>query len=108
MTLKSTCIIIVATILSVIGLSAFWNLALTDEKTIVVNSKEYAHNGDHGQYLVFTDEETYKIEDNFWHGQWRSADLYGKIKEGKTYRIKTSGAFLSPFETIYEIEEVKD
>ena len=60
-----------------------------------------------GQYLVYTDEETFKIEDSLIFGRFDSSDVYGMLKKGKRYRIKVFGirsGFLSSYRNIVEVE----
>ena len=60
-----------------------------------------------GQYLVYTDEGTFKIEDSLIFGRFDSSDVYGMLKKGKCYRIKVFGirsGFLSSYRNIVEVE----
>ncbi len=63
-----------------------------------------------GQYLIYTNEGTFKIEDSLIFGRFNSSDVYGMMKKGKYYRIKTFGVrsgFLSMYQNIIEIEALE-
>lgn len=60
-----------------------------------------------GQYLIYTNEGTFKIEDSLIFGRFNSSDVYGMLKVGKYYRIKTFGirsGLLSSYQNIIEVE----
>lgn len=85
--------------------------ATVNEGIVTVTKTDIKRSGsDTDIYLVYTDQGTFKIQDNLWHWQWRSSDLYGKIKAGNKYRIKCYGfrwGFRSWYKNIYEAEEVE-
>lgn len=60
---------------------------------------------------VYTDEcGVMRVQDMFFAGEWNSADLFSKIKEGQTYEMKTTGfrvGIVSSFPTIREISLVE-
>ncbi len=63
-----------------------------------------------GQYLIYTNEGTFKIEDSLIFGRFNSSDVYGMMKKGKYYRIKTFGVrsgFLSMYQNIIEVEALE-
>lgn len=63
-----------------------------------------------GQYLIYTNEGTFKIEDSLIFGRFNSSDVYGMMKKGKYYRIKTFGVrsgFLSMYQNIIEVEPLE-
>ena len=64
----------------------------------------------HSYYLIYTDKEVFKIEDSLIFGQFNSSDVYGMMKKGKYYRIKTFGVrsgFLSMYQNIIEVEPLE-
>jgi len=59
------------------------------------------------KYLVFTDNEVFENTDSWLYLKFSSSDLYAKLKEGKTYRVKVAGwriPFLSWYKNIIEIK----
>jgi hypothetical protein len=62
-------------------------------------------------YQVYTkDCGTLRVEDNALQGVWNSADLYGALEPGKSYRITTVGwriPFWSIFPTVTKVEPTK-
>jgi hypothetical protein len=60
----------------------------------------------HSEMRVYTDDcGTFVVGDSLVKGQWRSADLFGSLKEGQKYEFKYHGwrnGFLSMFPTITE------
>lgn len=62
---------------------------------------------DRDLYMIGTENEVFKIEDNFL--KWNSADLYNKIEIGSKYKIETTGfrsTFSSSFRNINSIEKI--
>lgn len=80
-------------------------------KTITVTGKESHRHGDsNDKYLVYTTDTTYEITDSLLKWRWDSSDLYGKIEEGKTYRVETGGyriPLFSMYENIYTATPVE-
>lgn len=63
-----------------------------------------------GVYLIYTNEGTFKIEDSLIFGRFNSSDVYGMMRKGKYYRIKTFGirsGFLSSYKNIIEVEALE-
>ena len=63
-----------------------------------------------GQYLIYTNEGTFKIEDSFIFGRFNSSEVYGMMQKGKYYRIKTFGirsGLLSTYQNIVEVETLE-
>lgn len=63
-----------------------------------------------GQYLIYTNEGTFKIEDSLIFGRFNSSDVYGMMQKGKYYRIKTFGVrsgLLSTYQNIIEVEALE-
>ena len=70
---------------------------------VKVLDKEYVD----GLYLIYTNEGTFKIDDSLIFGRFNSSDVYGMMKKGKYYRIKTFGVrsgLLSTYKNIIEVE----
>lgn len=73
------------------GRPAAARLKGTTELTVTVKQKERVTSGDTSRYLVFTDSETFEVTDTVWWLRWDSADLYGRLEQGKTYRVRAAG-----------------
>jgi hypothetical protein len=82
----------------------------TDEYvTFTVVEKERVAESDSARYLIFTDGEVFENTDSLWYWKWRSSDIYGNIKEGKTYNAHVYGwrvPFFSWYRNIIKMEEV--
>jgi hypothetical protein len=80
-----------------------------ETQTCLVGGKDRTSNSDGvSEMRVYTDCGTFVVEDNFISG-FKSADLYGSIQPGKTYKIKSGGVRVGPlsmFPTILEAEEI--
>ncbi len=79
-------------------------LARTETQTITITDKgikvDAAANengaGTLASYLIYTRSgEVLTNKNSIWYNKWRSDELQGKLKIGKTYRVKTVG-FRSP------------
>lgn len=60
------------------------------------------------KYLVFTDKKVFQNTDALFHLKFSSSDLQGRLKVGRTYKLKTYGwriPFLSTYENIVSIED---
>ena len=84
-----------------------------EEKTVNITKTDIKRTGSgedsDDQYLVYTDKGTYKIQDSVWHWQFESSDIYGKLREGKNYKIKCFGfriGLFSSYKNIYSVSEV--
>ncbi len=61
------------------------------------------------KYLVYTDRTTYENRDELWLGKVNSSDLYGRLKNGQSYRVKFTGwrfPLFSWYPNIVEAEPV--
>jgi len=59
------------------------------------------------KYLVFTNNEVFENTDSWLYLKFSSSDLYSKLKEGQTYKVKVAGwriPFLSWYRNIISIE----
>jgi hypothetical protein len=54
-------------------------------------------------YLIFTENETFKLEDDLVYGNFRSSDWYGQIRKDSTYTFEVIGyriGYLSEYQKI--------
>jgi hypothetical protein len=76
----------------------------------VVNKEKWA--GERGKYFVFTDNEVFLNENNYYHNNKTNADeLYPIFKVGNTYKVKVVGLyipFLPRFRNIITVLEKKE
>lgn len=101
--------------LAIGGASLYAKTSSQKVSTCTVTSKDHTIAVKSGSttpvYRVYTDEcDVLNIEDNPFFGIYNSASIYGKIKEGHTYQIKTVGwriPFLSQFPDILEAKEIQ-
>lgn len=77
------------------------------DEIITVTDKWVKRTNDRDLYLIGTENEVFKIEDNPFVLKFNSSDLYNQIKIGSTYRITTTGVrnnFMSWYRNINSIE----
>jgi hypothetical protein len=63
------------------------------EETIVVINKE-VWKGEGERYFIFTENEVFLNENNYYHNKNNADDLYPQFQVGKTYRVKIVGYYL--------------
>lgn len=85
-----------------------------DDVTFTVEDKERvcdsSSDGDSEcRYLIFTDNGTYQVTDSWAFLRFNSSDVYGRLKEGRTYDAEVVGwrlPLLSRYKNIIEADEV--
>lgn len=95
------------------GLFASYKITThTEEATITVESKERllqvstSENGSSTssyKNFVYSEDETYVVQDALWLGHFTAGTIYARIKEGVTCRVTLSGyrfGFLSMYQNI--------
>lgn len=107
---KGILALVVLVIIAIVG----FNIAKFSKKetfTTRVTDKEriVKKNGDNldSYYLIYTDNGTYKLEDELLYGNFRSSDWYGKIEIDSTYEFTTIGfriGFVSEYPNIVEFK----
>lgn len=75
------------------------------DETILVKDKWIKRVDDRDLYMIGTENEVLKIEDNWL--KWNSADLYNKIEIGKKYKITTTGFRSTSFSTFRNINSAE-
>lgn len=76
---------------------------VTDKERIVTGSADAIDS----YYLIYTEDGTYKLEDELLYGNFRSSDWYGKIKVDSTYEFTTIGfriGFMSEYPNIVDFK----
>lgn len=98
------------------GVLAFGYTSFNDHTyTVTVTDKERVYQKDSSKYLIFTkdkdnNERVFEDTDNVLRFKFNSSDLFGELKQNKTYNIKVVGyriPILSWYENIISIEESK-
>lgn len=99
--------------LIIVGAIAFQISAYNNVETLTakVEGKERVtqKSGDNFEsfYLVYTDKGTFKLEDDLFRGNFRSSDVYGRLRQDSTYTFKTAGyriGLLSSYPNIIEVK----
>ena len=105
---KSIIVLVVFVFLAIIGAEfAKFNHKETIKTKVTDKERIVTKNGDDldSYYLIFTEDGTFKLEDELFYGNFNSSDLYGKIKVDSTYEFTTIGwriGFLSEYPNIVE------
>lgn len=101
---------LIVLILALLFIYPAFYVSAKDTVTFTVTDKERVHHyKGSSYYLVFTDGEVFKNDDQWYLGKFRSSDLQGQLKEGKTYRANVCGwriPLLSEYRNIISAEEV--
>ena len=95
-------------IISFIGLDIYRAYGTKETVTITVTDKAIKRYDKSDKYIIFADEETFEITDDFLLGRFNSSDDYGSLKVGETYTVTVNGwrvPFLSWYRNIIEINE---
>ncbi len=77
------------------------------EEIITVKDKWIKRTEDRDLYMIGTENEVFKIEDNAFIFKFDSSDIYNQMEVGKQYKIKTTGVrnnFMSWYRNINSIE----
>lgn len=95
-------VILIGIVLCGIGIGCSSLLKNTErEVTATVDYKERVCDGGSScKYLVFTDDGTFEITDSLVFGRFSSSDVYGRMREGKTYEFAVAG-FRQPVLSMY-------
>lgn len=106
-------VLIIVSIMIIIFSVWFVVLPYTNaEETNITVAEKYVKNyKTQSKYMIVdTNNNTYEITDLNLKLKWNSADLYAELKEGNTYKIKTTGKrirLLSMYKNINQIEEIE-
>jgi hypothetical protein len=93
------------------GCSAARSSTETTINAATIDSKDRVCDGGQDgacKYLVFTDKGTFEVTDILFQ-RTNSSDVYGRIKEGKTYNLRVIGwrnGVFSSYQNILEATEV--
>jgi hypothetical protein len=106
MTNKKLSIGFIIIIISLIYGYLFFERFLTEkEVTITVtNSEKFGDEG--GSYLIFTPDEVFEDENNYYHDKHNAAEVFNKLQKGRTYKVKVVSFYwpsLPHFRNIIEV-----
>ena len=74
--------------IAVLAMASVFVLPRMTEETVVVTVNNTMVKGELN--LVYTDVETYKVEDTIAYFNYRSSDVWGRFSKGETYEITTT------------------
>ena len=105
--------LIIANIVIITGLFfgyLFFERFLTEKEiTItVINSEKFGD--ENGRYLIFTKDEVFDDENSYYHDKTNAAEVYKKLKKGRTYKVKVVSFYIPlipHFRNIIEVVEEK-
>ena len=95
-------------IISFIGFDIYSVYGTKETVTITVTDKAIKRYNKSDKYIIYADNETFEITDEFLLGRFNSSDDYGRLKVGETYIVTVNGwrvPFLSWYRNIIEINE---
>lgn len=99
---------IIATVVAIyLGLIAALVLFTRFERTITVRSKEGYGSRRRGQLVTDTDDNVYAVSNQVMLLHFRSAEVFGKMEAGKTYKVSGYGVripFLGMFPNITSVK----
>ena len=109
---KGLLLVIVVIIIAIFGIRGCATSVAqgnTHTETVVICGKESVQKGDDGhEYRVYTSGQTYVVKDYYGleGSRFSSADLYGRIKIGETYVIKSYGYRVPWASSFWNIQSV--
>lgn len=77
------------------------------EGAVVTNKERISESDGTSRYLVWTENETFKVEDSWLFLRFRSSDDYGRIANGSVCNLKVNGwrvGFFSAYRNILEAD----
>ena len=96
MTNKKVSIGFIVIIICLIYGYLFFERFLT-EKEITINITNSEKFGDEeGSYLIFTPDEVFENENNYYHDKHNATEVFNKLQKGRTYKVKVCSFYL-PF-----------
>lgn len=100
---------ITLTFLLIVAVGFLITIPYTTQETLelTVSEKERIVKNDNSKYLIFTDKGVFENTDTIFYFKFDSSDIYGEIKEGKTYQAKVYGFRIPIFSMYKNIIEIK-
>ena len=99
-------------VIAILGITACSMIGYMNEQTVTCKIEDKWIKRPKGNedeiYLVNWGGTTYKVEDLLFKGKFNSADIYGNLKEGKTYEITVTGFRLGYFSEYQNINSYKE
>lgn len=90
-TIKTVTVLIL--IVGVVYSMLYYGNKQTVKTTVTGKERIVTKSGDgiDSYYLIYTENGTFKLEDELFYGNFMSSDWYGKIKVDSTYEFTTIG-----------------
>lgn len=90
----------------------FFEPVFTEEVVDIKVTNKAVWSGEKGRYFIFTENEVFLNENNYYHNNKSNADeIYRLFQTGNSYRVKVVGlyiSFLPRFRNILTIMEQKE
>ena len=89
----------------------FFEPFLTEEQVSITVINKERWSGERAKYFIFTENEVFLNEDNYYHNKENADELYPLFKVGSSYRVKVVGLympFLPRFRNIINIMEKQE
>lgn len=98
----------------------FWNFSNDHKYTVTITGKErvtrQTNDGIESKYLVYCEDENgknyvFENTDTVFRGKFNSSDVYGALKEDKTYELTVIGfrvPIFSWYENVIDYKEVEN
>jgi hypothetical protein len=101
-------VIIALSIVAGVTVGITKNFAQTTQTCTISDKDMTKDSGGTSVYQVYTEDcGTLRVSDNMFMGVWDSADIYGSLRAGQTYEVKTVGWRVPILSMFPEIVEVK-
>lgn len=98
--------VLAVVILAMVGILAL-SYGNKETHTSKVLDKERIYSKENSYYLIYTEDGSFKLEDELFYGNFRSSDWYGKIQEGETYTFTTIGFRIGVFSSYPNIVNIE-
>lgn len=74
----------------------FFEPFLTETEAVITVINKERWMGERGRYFIFTENEVFLNENNYYHNKENADDLYLMFRNGFTYKVKVVGLYI-PF-----------
>ncbi len=109
--MKRNVIIVLLFALIAVGFVCNWHITHNDHTvTVTVTDKERIHDEYGGYYLIYTDNDVYKISDMWLRGVFNGSNMYSGLHKDSSYVLTVVGVrypLLSSYEQIVKYRSVK-
>ena len=105
--------LIIVNIVILIGLFfcyLFFERFLTEKEITITVTNSVKFGDEPGRYLIFTEDEVFEDEDNYYHDKTNAAEVFKTLQKGRTYKVKVVSFYLPlipHFRNIIDVVEEK-